>query len=99
MGRLFWKFFLFLFIAQLTTALAVGAFIQLNANDKARRERIDLSPVSQSLVDAAQSTLQFGGADGLRQLLQRWESQQLKHNVYVVDSNRQDLLNRTISPD
>ena len=99
MGRLFWKFFLFLFIAQLTTALAVGAFIQLNANDKARRERIDLSPVSQSLVDAAQSTLQFGGADGLRQLLQRWESQHLKHHVYVVDSNRQDLLNRTISSD
>jgi two-component system, OmpR family, sensor kinase len=99
MGRLFWKFFLFFFIVQLTTALAVGAFIQFYANDKANQERIDLSPVSQSLVEAAQSTLQFGGLDGLAQLLQRWESQNLKHHVYVVDSQNRDLLNRTIPVD
>lgn len=98
MSRLFWKFFLFFFIAQLTTALAVGAFIQFNANTKANKERIDLSPVSQSLVEAAESTLQFGGVDGMRQLLQSWESQRLKHHVYVIDQNQHDLLDRSIAP-
>jgi len=98
MGRLFWKFFLFFFIAQLTTALAVGVFIQFKANDRANQARVDLSPISQSLVEAAQSTLQFGGLTGLRQLLQRWEAQELKHRVFVVDSHHQDLLNRAIAP-
>lgn len=98
MGRLFWKFFLFLFIAQLTTALAVGAFIQFSANDRASKVRLDLSPVSQSLVEAAQSTLQFGGLAGLKQLLQRWESQDLNHHVYVVNQRNHDLLGRSIPP-
>jgi two-component system, OmpR family, sensor kinase len=98
MGRLFWKFFLFFFIAQLTTALAVGIFIQFNANDRANQARVDLSPISQSLVEAAQSTLQFGGLTGLKQLLQRWEAQELKHRVFVVDSHHQDLLNRAVAP-
>lgn len=98
MGRLFWKFFLFFFIAQLTTALAVGIFIQFKANDRANQARVDLSPISQSLVEAAQSTLQFGGLTGLKQLLQRWEAQELKHRVFVVDSHHQDLLNRAVAP-
>lgn len=98
MSRLFWKFFLFFFIAQLTTALAVGAFIQFNANTKANKERIDLSPVSHSLVEAAESTLRFGGIDGLRQLLLLWESQRLRHHVYVIDQNNRDLLGRSIAP-
>lgn len=98
MGRLFWKFFLFFFIAQLTTALAVGVFIQFKANDRANQARVDLSPISQSLVEAAQSTLQFGGLTGLKQLLQRWEAQELKHSVFVVDSHHQDLLNRDVAP-
>ncbi len=98
MGRLFWKFFLFFFIAQLTTALAVGVFIQFKANDRANQARVDLSPISQSLVEAAQSTLQFGGSAGLKQLLQRWEAQELKHRVFVVDSHHQDLLNREVAP-
>jgi two-component system, OmpR family, sensor kinase len=98
MGRLFWKFFLFFFIAQLTTALAVGVFIQFNANDRANKARVDLSPLSQSFVEAAQSTLQFGGLTGLKQLLQRWETQELKHRVFVVDSRHRDLLDRTVAP-
>lgn len=96
MGRLFWKFFLFFFLAQLATALAVGVFIQFNANDRESRVRVDFSPVSQNLVQAAQSTLQFGGVTGLRQLLQRWEKQDLRHQVFVVDSLQRDLLNRAI---
>jgi two-component system, OmpR family, sensor kinase len=97
MGRLFWKFFLFFFFAQLTTALGVGAFIQFNADVEARKNLlIDQSPISQSLIDAAQSTLKFGGIPALKLLLQRWESQHLMHHVYVVDENNQDLLKRII---
>ncbi|MGJ8620083.1 MAG: ATP-binding protein [Methylophilaceae bacterium] len=98
MGRLFWKFFLFFFFAQLTSALAVGVFIQFRANDRASKIKLDLSPMSQSLVEAAQTTLELGGTNGLKQLLQRWEAQNPNHHVYVVDQNNDDLLNRSIQP-
>lgn len=99
MGRLFWKFFLFFFFAQLTTALGVGAFIQFTANDKDGKNKIDQSPISQSLVDAAESSLVLGGVDGLKKLLKRWDSQHLKHRVFVLDTNNQDILNRAVEPE
>lgn len=92
MGRLFWKFFLFFFLAQLTTALGVSAFVLFNATNQT--PSIDQSPIGQSLIDAAQSTLQLGGIQATKQLLERWESQRLAHRVYVVDQREQDVLHR-----
>ncbi|EUJ10758.1 signal transduction histidine kinase [Methylophilaceae bacterium 11] len=94
MGRLFWKFFLFFFLAQLTTALGVSAFVLFNVTNQT--PSIDQSPMGQSLIDAAQSTLQLGGIQATKQLLSRWESQRLAHHVYVVDQGEQDLLNRKL---
>lgn len=93
MGRLFWKFFLFFFLAQLTTALGVSAFVLFNVTNQ--NPSIDQSPIGQSLIDAAQSTLQLGGIQATKQLLSRWESQRLAHHVYVVQGE-QDLLNRKL---
>lgn len=94
MGRLFWKFFLFLFLAQLTTAFGVSAFVLFNVANQP--PSIDQSPISQALIDAAQSTLQLGGISATKQLLEQWESQRLAHRVYVVGSNAQDVLHRKV---
>lgn len=94
MGRLFWKFFLFLFLAQLTTAFGVSAFVLFNVTNQP--PIIDQSPISQALIDAAQSTLQLGGIPATKQLLERWESQRLAHRVYVVDHSAQDVLHRKV---
>lgn len=94
MGRLFWKFFLFLFLAQLTTALGVSAFVLFNITNQ--NPSIDQSPISQALIDAAQSTLQLGGIPATKKLLEQWESQRLAHRVYVVDRNAQDVLHRKV---
>lgn len=94
MGRLFWKFFLFFFLAQLTTALGVSAFVLFNISNQT--PTIDQSPISQALVDAAQSTLRLGGIQATQQLLQQWEKQKLAHRVFVVDDNAQDILRRNV---
>lgn len=94
MGRLFWKFFLFFFLAQLTTALGVSAFVLLNVANQ--NLSIDQSPIGQALVDAAQSSMRLGGVQATKQLLQQWESQRLAHHVYVVDQHAQDILDRKL---
>lgn len=94
MGRLFWKFFLFFFLAQLTTALGVSAFVLFNITNQT--PSIDQSPISQALIDAAQSTMELGGMPATKQLLEQWESQRLAHRVYVVDGNAQDVLHRKV---
>lgn len=94
MGRLFWKFFLFFFLAQLTTALGVSAFVLFNITNQT--PSIDQSPISQALIDAAQSTMELGGMPAIKQLLEQWESQRLAHRVYVVDGNAQDVLHRKV---
>ncbi len=94
MGRLYWKFFLFLFLAQLTTALGVGIFILLSVSKQ--NPSIDQSPIGQSLVDAAQSTLNLGGVQATKALLKKWEAQHLMHRVFVIDQTQQDLLKRKV---
>lgn len=94
MGRLFWKFFLFFFLAQLTTALGVSAFVLFNITNQP--PTVDQSPISQALIDAAESTMQLGGVQATKQLLKRWEAQRLAHRVYVVDDKAQDILHRKV---
>lgn len=96
MGRLYWKFFLFLFLAQLTTALGVGLFILFNISKQ--NPSIDQSPIGLSLIEATQSTLTLGGVQAAKTLLNRWEAQHLMHRVYVVDQAKQDLLKRPLDP-
>lgn len=96
MGRLFWKFFLFFFFAQLATALGVGAFVQFNANSEFERGYIDQSPLARSLLEAAESALKLGGTSALKDLLQAWEAESLKHRVYALNENDQDILNRQV---
>lgn len=94
MGRLYWKFFLFFFLAQLTTGLGVGLYILFSISKQ--NASIDHSPIGHSLMHAAQTTLALSGVEATKDLLAKWERQQLMHRVYVINQAKQDLLQRKL---
>lgn len=97
MGRLFWKFFLSILLAQLTATLAIGgAFSWYRERDRAEHAipDIDTSPPAQLSIDAAAATLQYGGTEALRELLSNMQ----RHRVFAVDETGRDLLSRIVKP-
>ncbi|MHB1100651.1 MAG: HAMP domain-containing protein, partial [Burkholderiales bacterium] len=95
MGRLFWKFFFFIWLAQLTTILAVSAtfWLEHRTQDK-MLEGIDRSPPASFLVESAAATLQYGGVQVLRGLL----GNGMQSRVYAVDEQNRELLGRKLDP-
>ncbi|MGF6274551.1 two-component system OmpR family sensor kinase [Massilia sp. UYP11] len=91
MGRLFWKFFLCILLAQLTATIAIGGAFWLR--DQARQKAsssLDSGPPAAVALDAAAATLRYGGEAALRGLLADLRRPQL----YVLDAGRRDLLGR-----
>lgn len=96
MGRLYWKFFIFFFLAQLTAGLGVGIAVWIsNKNLENINAQIEASPPAKSLVDAAAVTLKFGGVQGLQDLMQHW-SQRLMPQVYAVNEQDVELQGRVL---
>ena len=96
MGRLFWKFFLSIFLAQLVAVFGISAGIWLKDRNHAQRlELIDHSPPAATTLEAASSTLQYGGLDALRNLLRSMT----RHQVYAFDTNDQEILGRHLNPE
>ena len=98
MGRLFWKFFFFIWLAQLTAIVGVSSLVWLK--NRAQEDRplaeIALSGPAAFMVSSAASTLQFGGPAALKSLL---ESRDLRRpGVYAVDENNREILGRTVAP-
>jgi two-component system, OmpR family, sensor kinase len=93
-GRLFWKFFFFIWLAQLTTIVAVGTVFWLDHRDQDRRQVREMHnpPVSPALESAA-ATLQFGGTHALKSLL----LSQTRMPVYAVDDADHELLGRDVA--
>ncbi|HYD60916.1 MAG TPA: ATP-binding protein [Noviherbaspirillum sp.] len=95
MGRLFWKFFLSIWLAQAIAVLAISGSIWIrDRNHATRLAQIELGPPAYFLLDAAEATLHAAGLSGLRDLLQRSHREQ----IYVVDARGQDLLGRPVDP-
>lgn len=96
MGRLYWKFFLFFFFAQLTAVLVVSLAIGV-VNDKRERERrlIDSAPGAKTMVLAAAGTLQISGITSLKSLLDLWLTEPMPQ-LYAVNEEGVDLLNRDL---
>lgn len=62
MGRLFWKFFLFVWLAQSVAVLGVSLTIWLGERrDVHAASTIDLSPPAGFILDAAEVTLHTSG--------------------------------------
>ncbi|HEX5126804.1 MAG TPA: ATP-binding protein [Rhodocyclaceae bacterium] len=94
MGRLFWKFFLFIWLAQLSVIAGIGSTIWLREHTQGKRsEEIDTRPSAAFLVESAAATLQYGGIAALRQLIQNMP----QHQVYVIDEHEHELLGRNIA--
>ena len=103
MGRLFWKFFAFFWLAQLTSVVGVGVTFWLR-NEMQQRipDAVDASPPAAFHSAAAAATLRHGGIDALRSLLE--ESSQDAGQlpglpVYAIDETGSELLGRALSPE
>jgi signal transduction histidine kinase len=99
MGRLYWKFFIFFFLAQLTAVTGVSLAVWI-ANNNLDREnaQIEASPPARSMVDAAAVTLKFGGVDSLRGLMNHWSQRKIPQ-VYAVNESNVELQNRELPLD
>lgn len=95
MGRLFWKFFFFLMLAQVTTVVGVSTAIWLrHRNAAAQADMTPPLPVPSSL-EAAAATLERDGEPALRALLDEWSRGPVP-TLYAVDVDGRDILGRTV---
>lgn len=95
MGRLFWKFFFFIWLAQLTTIVGVSItfWLEHRAMDT-KQAGIDRSPPAGFFVETAAATLRYGGTPALRGLL----GDVTQPKVYAVDEKNRELLGRNVEP-
>jgi signal transduction histidine kinase len=93
-GRLFWKFFLSILLAQVAATVGIGGALWLRDSARSAQQSpdIDTSPPAQLFIEAAAATLQYGGPEGLRAMLVSNDH----HRTYVVDEKGRDLLGRKV---
>jgi len=93
MGRLFWKFFFFIMVAQMTAAIGVGIMFALENRERHQSAAdLDLSPPAAFLIKASAATLQYGGIEALRKTIPGGS----QHHIYAVDENQHELLGRQV---
>ncbi len=99
MGKLFWKFLAFLFLAQATTLMLTGAFFWVNHQREITENfGLEKSRPASDLIQAAAETLTFGGTDALESLLKSWQKRPMPQ-VYAVDSKGIEILLRSVPLD
>ncbi|MGB0127136.1 MAG: ATP-binding protein [Rhodocyclaceae bacterium] len=94
LGRLFWKFFLLVWIAQMATIVAVGTSIWLRHRVQSDGPFVGgpMGGPGEPFLDAVAATLQHGGPPALKALLNDLKGPQ----VFALDESGQDLLGREI---
>ncbi|WP_338761503.1 ATP-binding protein [Massilia sp. METH4] len=97
MGRLFWKFFLSILLAQIAATVGIGGALWLKnrAAEQEARPVIDTSPPAAMAIESAAATLEFGGAAALSRLLENMD----RHRVFAVDDLGRELLGRIVKPE
>ncbi|HEY0064477.1 MAG TPA: ATP-binding protein [Telluria sp.] len=100
MGRLFWKFFFAILLAQVAATIGVGATFwvwgqarELAHAENAPRTLIDTRPSAVTIVDAAEVALKFGGLPALRELASRATSS----SIFIIDADGHELLGRIVT--
>ncbi|KGF82069.1 hypothetical protein IA69_09080 [Massilia sp. JS1662] len=94
MGRLFWKFFLSILLAQVAATIGVGGTLWLRdqARQRGGEPTLDKSPPATIMLDAAAATLRHGGIDALRDLA----AGSRRMHLYVLDDQGHELLDRPV---
>lgn len=88
MGRLFWKFFICFWLAQLATGIGIGALIWLKSQaPEPGMAAVDASPPAAFVVSAAAATLRHGGVSALRSLIAE-RSAEPTPPLVVIDENQ-----------
>lgn len=96
MGRLFWKFFVSILLAQLIVTAGVGVAFWIRDQARAKAAlTLDASPPARFMTEAAAATLRHGGAEAMRALL----ATETQRKVYAVDESGRDLLGREVRPE
>ncbi|MET0983718.1 MAG: ATP-binding protein [Telluria sp.] len=95
-GKLFWKFFLSILLAQLAAAAGIGGVFWLReqARLSGAARVIETGPPAGFLLDSASIALKYGDLPALRELIGHMH----RHTVYVVDARGHDLLGREVTP-
>ena len=95
-GRLFWKFFLSILLAQVAAAVGIGSVFWLREQSRLSNAAaaIDTGPPAAFMLDSATVALKYGGLPALREIL----AQPNRHTVYVLDDAGRELLGRTVDP-
>lgn len=96
MGRLFWKFFVCILLAQMTATVGVlgGIWLKDRSQQSATPADIDTSPPAEIAINAAAATLEYGGTNALRRMLENMD----RRRVYAVDDEGREMLGRIVSP-
>jgi two-component system OmpR family sensor kinase len=93
-GRLFWKFFAFVWLAQLVVIIAVGSLFSLtNHRIDAAVSDVAAGPMAEGQASTAAEVLRYAGVGGLR----NWSERARGHAVLVVDATGRDVLGRPVS--
>jgi len=95
-GRLFWKFFVCILLAQMTATVGVlgGIWLKDRNQQNATPADIDTSPPAEIAINAAAATLEYGGTNALRRMLENMD----RRRVYAVDDEGREMLGRIVSP-
>lgn len=94
MGRLFWKFFAFIWLTQLTAigTITIAFWLTDMRFDRALSE-IDFGPGAGPRVDAAAAILRYSGLEAFKQ----WSATETGPKVYAVDPAGHDVLGRPVT--
>lgn len=99
MGRLFWKFFTFFWLAQLCGGLVIGVMAWLLSQASgASAPILDASPPARFVLSSAVATLRHGGIAALRELIEE-RSQSPGPALLVVDENQRTLFGQPLAPE
>jgi two-component system OmpR family sensor kinase len=95
-GRLFWKFFLSILLAQVAAAVGIGSYFWLREQARLTNTvtTIETGPPAAFMLDSAAVALKYGGLPALREIVKPGS----RHTVFVVDPDGRELLGRELTP-
>lgn len=98
-GRLFWKFFLSILLAQIAAAVGIGSVFWLReqARVSSAITVIETGPPAGFMLDSAAIALKYGGIPALREMVSGMVAQKGRHSIYAVDRNGRELLGRAVT--
>lgn len=95
MGRLFWKLFLILWLAQICTVVGVGAVFWIKHRNETAAVIEQRHPMDGTVLDLAASLLRHEGSAGLRRQLEGMRARGRDY-LYIVDDHGHELLGRVV---